>query len=697
MSTTADFLVELGTEELPPKALLTLRDAFCKGVEKRLAAANLSHAEVLSYATPRRLALIVPQLSLSQPSQTVENKGPPVSLAYDDDGQPSKAAQAFAKKCGVEISALDTLKTDKGEWLFYTGEVEGKATAELLGPIVNESLAALPIPRRMRWGDSDVEFVRPVHWLVMLLGNDVVAATVLGLTAGRKTFGHRFHAPEAISLNCPADYVDTLRKQGKVIADFAERRSVITAAANDAAQSIGGTAILSDKVVDEVTALVEWPVPVQGQFDKIFLRLPQEVLISTLQDHQRYFPVQGDDDLLPAFITISNLQSSAPDRVRAGNERVVLPRLSDAAFFWDQDVKQTLADRMAALDAVVYQRGLGSLHDKTERVAKLAAAIAPLTGADSATADRAARLARTDLLTDMVGEFPELQGRMGYYYALNDGEAEAVAQAIEEQYLPRHAGDRLPATTAGKTLSLADRLDTLAGIFCLGKKPSGNKDPFSLRRQALGIVRILIESGVDLDLRSLLEQAVAAQPVQTEGVAELLYEFILDRMRAWYLDGQSPDFAKGDISAEMFESVRSRAPASPLDFHQRLSAVQRFMALDSAVSLAAANKRIANILKKAKDTSSPAINAALFDAQEEKQLHAAVAALLPDHQTDLANRDYENVLKRLVELREPVDGYFDQVMVMTENEQLRANRLAQLGQLRELFLDVADISFIQTS
>jgi glycyl-tRNA synthetase beta chain len=692
MSNTADFLVELGTEELPPKALLTLRDAFSKGVVQRLAAANLSHAAVLSYATPRRLALIVPQLAISQPSQTVANKGPPVSLAYDDDGQPTKAAQAFASKCGVEISALETLKTEKGEWLFYTGDVEGKATTELLGPIVNESLAALPIPKRMRWGDSDVEFVRPVHWLVMLLGNDIVAANVLGLAAGRETFGHRFHAPDAISLNSPADYVDALRKQGKVIADFAERRSIITTAANEAAQSIGGEAILNDKVVNEVTALVEWPVPVQGQFDESFLRLPQEVLISTLQDHQRYFPVQGKEDLLPAFITISNLQSLAPERVRAGNERVVLPRLSDAAFFWDQDVKQTLADRMAALDAVVYQRGLGSLHDKTERVAKLAATIAPLTGADSATADRAARLARTDLLTDMVGEFPELQGRMGYYYALHDGEPEAVAHAIEEQYLPRHAGDRLPATTAGQTLSLADRLDTLAGIFCLGKKPSGNKDPFSLRRQALGIVRILIESEVDLDLRNLLEQAVAAQPIQTEGVAELLYEFIFDRMRAWYLDGQSPAFAKGAISVEMFESVRSRAPASPLDFHQRLSAVQRFMALDSAVSLAAANKRIANILRQAGGDGVAAVNEKLLADEAERVLWESLGETTGAVRPLLEARDYTKALTELAGLREPVDRFFDDVMVMADDEAVRNNRLALLGELRALFLDVADIS-----
>ncbi len=697
MSTTADFLVELGTEELPPKALLKLRDAFAKGIEKGLLDARLGHHEVLTFATPRRLAVLVKELETEQPLQAIENKGPPTKIAFDDKGNPTKAAEAFANKCGVSVQELDKLSTDKGEWLFYKGKVAGKPAAELLGDIVNASLAALPIPKRMRWGNSDVEFVRPVHWLVMLLGNNIVDAEVLGLKAGNQTYGHRFHAPDAITLNTPADYAETLHQQGHVVAVFTERRRIIETAATAAAEELGGEAILDPDVLDEVTALVEWPVAITGSFDKKFLRLPREVLIYTLQEHQRYFAIEKAGSLMPAFITMSNLDSKEPERVRAGNERVVLPRLADAEFFFDQDGKRKLADRVDDLKNVVYQKGLGSLHDKTLRVAELATEIAPLVKADSDGVARAALLARTDLLTDMVGEFPILQGRMGFYYATNEGEPDEIAVAIEEQYLPRQAGDRLPATPAGNALSLADRLDTLAGIYCLGKRPSGNKDPFSLRRQALGLVRILIESGIDADLPALLSRAVALQPEQGEGdIAGELYEFVVDRMRAWYLDGQAPGFDRGDITSEIFESVRNRAPSSLLDFHQRLGAVQRFMALESAESLAAANKRIANILKKA-DAVSQDINAALFDAPEEQQLHAAVATLLPDHQADLANRNYESALQRLANLRAPVDGYFDEVMVMAEDAQIRTNRIAQLGQLRGLFLDVADLSCIQSN
>ncbi|MGI9291752.1 MAG: glycine--tRNA ligase subunit beta [Gammaproteobacteria bacterium] len=699
MTNSADFLVELGTEELPPKALLKLRDAFADGIAKGLAEARLEHGEILKFASPRRLAVIVQALATEQPTQVVENKGPPVKLAYDEDGKPTKAAEAFAHKNGIAVNQLETTSTDKGEWLFYRGEVPGKTATELLGDIVNASLTALPVPKRMRWGDSDVEFVRPAHWLVMLLGDRVVDASVLGLQAGSQTYGHRFHAPQAISLTSPGDYEATLNEQGKVITDFEKRRDLIRQEATEAAAKLSGEAILDPGVLDEVTALVEWPVAITGAFDESFLRLPREVLIYTLQDHQKYFPVEKNGVLLPAFLTMSNLESREPERVKAGNERVVLPRLADAEFFFDQDAKTKLAERQENLANVVYQKGLGSLQDKCARVSKLAIAVAPLVNANMEDVERAAALARTDLLTDMVGEFPILQGRMGYYYAILDGENENVAVAIEEQYLPRQAGDRLPATPAGQALSLADRLDTLAGIFALGKRPSGNKDPFSLRRQALGIVRLLIEGEIDADLPVLLQAAAKLQPVEVaeDKTAQDLYEFILDRMRAWYLDGQAPGFAKGAITPEMFEAVRNRAPSSLLDFHQRLGAVQRFMTLESAESLAAANKRIANILKKAEANANITINEALFDAAEEKQLHAAVIALVPEHESDLANRNYESALQRLANLREPVDGYFDQVMVMTDDEKVRANRLAQLGQLRSLFLDVADISCIQAS
>jgi glycyl-tRNA synthetase beta chain len=699
MTNTADFLVELGTEELPPKALQSLRDAFAAGISKGLAEARLGHGAIVSFATPRRLAVLVSALETEQPTQTIENKGPPVTIAYTDEGVPTKAAEAFASKNGIAVSELQTVSTDKGEWLFYKGELAGQTASQLLGDIVNTALLNLPIAKRMRWGNNDIEFVRPVHWLVMLLGAEVIDAAVLGLQAGNLTYGHRFHAPGAIKLSHAADYAATLSKLGKVIADFDERRSMIEREAIAAAKILGGEALLDPAILNEVTGLVEWPVAITGAYSEAFLRLPREVLIYTLQDHQKYFPVQKNNKLLPAFITMSNLASKDPARVKAGNERVVLPRLADAEFFFDQDAKTKLADRQDALADVVYQKGLGSLRDKSERVGKLAIAVAPLVNADMDHVARAAALARTDLLTDMVGEFPNLQGRMGFYYAQNDGEPEAVAIAIEEQYLPRQAGDRLPATPAGQALSIADRLDTLAGIFALGKRPTGNKDPFSLRRQALGVVRILIEGAVDADLPVLLQAAAKLQPVESKEneIGRELYDFILDRMRAWYLDGQAPGFVKGDITAEMFAAVRSREPASLLDFHQRLGAVQRFMTLDSAISLAAANKRIANILKKAKSAGSSEVNTALFDADEEKQLHAALVALVPEHESDLANRNYEAALQRLAALREPVDGYFDQVMVMADDDKLRANRLAQLGQIRSLFLDVADISCIQTS
>ncbi len=694
MTDTANFLVELGTEELPPKALLRLSEAFVQGMTLGLNEARLSFTEINGFATPRRLAVSVTALATGQPMQRIELRGPPVDRAFDAEGKPTRAAQAFAEKCGVAIDALDRQITPKGEWLFYAGEQAGQPAAELLEAIVSQALSSLPIPKRMRWGSSDVEFVRPAHWLVMLLDNAVIDASILGLTADRFTFGHRFMAPARLELKHADDYVDALAKQGKVMADFGERRDKIVALAEQAAQDISGEAMLDPAVVDEVTALVEWPVTVMGRFPEEFLRLPAEVLVSTLQDHQKYFPVRANGKLLPAFITISNLESKDPEQVQRGNERVVLPRLADAAFFWDQDTKRVLADRQTDLEAVVYQQGLGSLRDKSARVAKLAAELAPLVDADVKVTQRAAELAKTDLLTDMVGEFPNLQGRMGYYYAAHDGEPEAVSIALEEQYLPRHAGDQLPQSPVGNALSLADRLDTLAGIFALGKKPSGNKDPFALRRQALGVIRIAISNNIDLNLIELLNSAIALQPVADvpAKLAEQLYDFVLDRARAWYLDGQAPSLGRGSVTTELFNAVRSRSPASLVDLHQRLCAVAEFVQLDEADSLAAANKRIANILKSAEHTGSTEVDEQLFADAEEGKLFNAVNKIIPAHRKDLESRKYSSALKRLASLRKPVDNFFDKVMVMAEDDQQRNNRLAQLTQLRELFLDIADIS-----
>ena len=701
MSTVADFLVELGTEELPPKALSTLATAFLEGVTAGLGSARLSFAESESFATPRRLAVLVRGLELQQAQRDIEKRGPPLKVAFDAQGRPTRAAQAFAKGCGVAVEELHRVATDKGDWLFFRGQQIGQSAEQLLPGIVNEALAELPIPKRMRWGNHDAEFVRPVHWLVMMLDERVLPATILGCAAGNQTSGHRVHAPEPITLSRPAEYAALLSEQGHVIARYAVRRNKIRDLARQAARELGGRAVLDPDVLDEVTALVEWPVPVVGRFDARFLGLPEEVLVATLQDHQRYFPVRGTDgELMANFIAISNLDSREPDQVQQGNERVVRPRLSDAEFFWKQDAKVALADRRGALKQVIFQRELGSLYEKSNRVAALAGEFAQTLGARPAHTRRAAELAKTDLLTAMVGEFPELQGRMGYYYARHDGEPDEVCVALEEQYLPRHAGDRLPATATGKALALADRLDTLAGIFALGRRPSGNKDPFGLRRAALGLLRILIECRIDLDLAQQLAGAVSSQPLDLKNPDELVdqvFEFVTDRLRAYCLDGLAPGLASGTVSAEMFEAVRARRPTSPLDFHERIRAVQGFMNLDAAASLTLANKRIANILRSAAPEDIGAVDPALFEAEEERVLHAAVEGLRTKHAEGLARRDYASVLEGLAGLREPVDTFFDAVLVMTDDQAQRRNRLSQLNRLRMLFLDVADLSLIPSA
>jgi len=699
-TTYEDFLVELGTEELPPKSLLRLRDAFAAELQSGLERAQLQHGEVVCFSTPRRLAVLVKALATQQPEQKLENRGPPVKLAYDADGKPTRAATAFAAKCGVPVAELTTTATAKGEWLFYSGTLRGQPAAELLPALVDQALAALPIPKRMRWGSGAAEFVRPVHWLVMLLGTAVVPAEVLGVTAGRSTRGHRFHHPGLIELPEPAEYVRLLESPGHVIADFATRRRLVVAGAEAAAEELGGAAMLAADVVDEVTALVEWPVSVTGHFSKEFLQLPPEVLISTLQDHQRYFPVSGQDGLLPVFITTSNLLSREPTAVQRGNERVVTPRLADAAFFWQQDCARSLADRATQLDAVVYQKGLGSLADKCARIGVLAANLTTPLGAEPRATARAAELSRADLLTAMVGEFPDLQGRMGFYYARHDKELESVAVALEEQYLPRHAGDRLPESPEGIALAVADRLDTLAGVFALGKKPTGNKDPFGLRRQALALVRILVERQIEVDLPGLLRQATEAQPVQQTDPEQLgteLYEFVTERMRAWYLDGLAPGLARGSVTTEMFQAVAARRPSSPLDFDARLKALQQFMQDSAAASLAAANKRIGNILRKSAAKQSTGVDASLFETPAEHTLEAAVAGLRTAQDGALAERDYVAALTSLADLRGPVDDYFEQVMVMCDDPAVRANRLAQLAELRSMFLAVADISCVSVS
>ena len=686
----ADMLVEIGTEELPPKALRGLMTAFGMHLERAIDEARLGHGPVRAYASPRRLAVIVEALERAQEDRRVTQKGPPVSVAFDDAGNPLPAALAFAKKNGVAVADLGRETTDKGEWLVAETVDRGQKTADILPGLVEQALAELPIPRRMRWGAGDAEFVRPVHWVVLMHGGQVVDGTIMGLSAGNQSMGHRFHSKGAITITKPSEYLDTLEARGHVLADFEARREIVREGVEAIAKQAKGALVDADSLLDEVAALVEWPVPMLGRFDDTFLELPREVVISTLTGHQRYFPVaDSDGELLPCFVTVANLESSEPQQVRDGNERVIRPRLADAAFFWDSDRRIALATRQEALRDVVYQRGLGSLRDKSQRIAALGAWIAGKLEFDAATVERAAMLCKCDLVTGMVGEFPDLQGTMGSYYALSDGEPHEVATAIGEHYLPRFAGDALPESDAGRALAIADRLDTMAGIFTIGKKPSGNRDPFGLRRAALGIIRISIECGLDIDLKALAEHAVNAQPSGKAPPGELageVYAFITERLRRYFLD-RDPE-----LDTQTFDAVLARQPASLVDFERRLHAVQAFLDLDEAQSLASANKRIANILRRVDIHSEPAVREKHFVEDAEKQLFAALAEARATVAPLLEARDYTEALRHLADLREPVDRFFDDVMVMADDESLKNNRLALLGELRALFLDVADLS-----
>jgi glycyl-tRNA synthetase beta chain len=684
-----DFLVEIGTEELPPKSLYVLAQAFSEGIQKGLAAANLAHGAVEWFATPRRLAVRVSELVEQQQNQEIRRQGPAVAQAFDKTGAPTKAALGFAASCGVAFEALERAQGPKGEVLQFVGTKRGQPTTALLPEIVNESLANLPIARRMRWGSGDQEFVRPVHWVVMLFGDDIVDAEIIGVQSGRDTRGHRFHAPESIPLANPSAYVDVLREHGHVIVAPAERRRIIESGTRLLAQALGGEAVMAPVLLEEVTALVEWPVPIAGRFDVRFLELPPEVPIATMQDHQRYFAVRDSAGrLMNHFITVANIASLDPEKVRDGNERVIRPRLADAAFFWETDRKQKLEQRREALKAVTFQTKLGSMFDKSQRVAKLAAAVAKSIGANGASVQRAAELGKCDLLSAMVGEFPELQGLMGKYYAQHDGEPEDVCVALEEQYLPRFAGDRVPGNRVGIAVSIADKLDTIAGIFCIGQKPSGTRDPFGLRRAALGILRTTLERSLDLNLLQLVHQAVDLQPGGgSKQVAADVWTYLMERLRSAYLE----DVDRG-VSTEMFDAVTASLPGSPLDIDHRLKALGDFLSLPEAQSLAAANKRIGNILKKAGEGAigEVAADKLLEGAERElfERLQAAETAVRPA----IAEQAYAPALRELAQLRDPVDRFFDSVLVMAEDPQLRANRLALLSRLRSLFLDIADLS-----
>ena len=677
-----DFLVELGTEELPPKALKTLSDAFLSGITSGLDAAGITYTTATPFASPRRLAVLISNIQPQQPDRSIEKRGPATQA-------PEKAVQGFAGSCGVSIDQLEVMETPKGSYYVYRGVEKGQSTAALLPEIISESLHKLPIPKRMRWGSSRTEFVRPVKWLVMLLGDEVVDAEVLGLKAGRKTRGHRFHYNHEIEIMVPADYQQTLLDTGKVIADFAARREIIREQVIREGERIGGTAQIDEDLLDEVTALNEWPVALTGRFEERFLDVPAEALISSMKENQKYFhALDAQGKLMPYFITLANIESKDPQQVIEGNEKVIRPRLADAAFFFDTDKKQPLEARIEKLKSVVFQQQLGTIYEKTQRIEGLAAAIANLIGGNSQYAQRAASLSKCDLMTDMVFEFTELQGLMGYHYALHDGEAEEVAQALDEQYMPRFAGDSLPSTRTGIALAIADRLDTLTGLFGINQPPTGSKDPFALRRAALGVLRIIVEHKLDIDLHELLSIAVAQHKdlPAADGLADRVLDFMLDRFRAWYDD-------RG-ISAETFLSVHALRPTSPLDFDRRIDAVNHFRNLPEAAALASANKRVSNILTKQGGDISTDTNPSLLHEQAERELCEQLDAIEREITPLFERGEYRCALERLAQLRQSVDNFFDQVMVMADDEALKLNRLALLARLRRLFLGVADISLL---
>ena len=677
-----DFLVELGTEELPPKALKSLSDAFTNGITSGLKEAGVAFSDVKSYASPRRLAVLISALDDKQADRNIERRGPSVKA-------PEKAVEGFARSCGVSASELETISTEKGDYYNFSNTEAGKPTSAILPELVDLSLSKLPIPKRMRWGASRIEFVRPVHWLVMLLGDDVIDCEILGLKSGRKTRGHRFHYNNEIDLISPSDYADILLNTGMVVADFETRREMIREQVIAEGAKINAVAQIEDDLLDEVTALNEWPVALTGRFEERFLDVPAEALISSMKEHQKYFHhLDSENNLLPHFTTICNIVSNDPQQVIEGNEKVIRPRLSDAAFFFETDKKTTLESRIEKLKSIVFQKDLGTLHDKATRISALAGKIAAALNQDSAKAERAGLLAKTDLMTDMVYEFTDLQGLMGYHYALHDGEDTDVALAQNEQYMPRFAGDELPQSEPGIAVAIADRLDTLTGLFGINQPPTGSKDPFALRRAALGVLRIIVERNLDIDLKDLLIIAAdnhTSLPAR-DGLEGKVLDFMLERFRAWYEDA--------DINAEIFLSVLALKPSRPLDFDRRVKAVNHFRQLEVADALAAANKRVSNILSKQGVNDVRIIDTSLLCEDAEIKLAADIRSQQSALDPLFADGKYQEALESLSGLRPSVDAFFEDVMVMAEDEAVKNNRLALLSQLRALFLGVADISVL---
>lgn len=686
---TQNFLVEIGTEELPPKVLKTLATAFADNVQAELNQAGLAFDKIEWFAAPRRLAVKVLALATQQPSKEIEKRGPAVAAAFDADGKPTKAAEGWARGCGITVEQAERLATDKGEWLVHRTKMEGQPTKNLLTDIVANALAKLPIPKPMRWADKTVQFIRPVHMVTMLLGDELIDGEILGVKSARTVRGHRFLGEREFEIQHADQYPQLLREKGSVIADFNERKAEILAKSQAKATALGGVADIEESLLEEVTSLVEYPNVLAAKFEERFLAVPAEALVYTMKGDQKYFPIYDKEGkLLPHFIFVSNINPEDPSAIIEGNEKVVRPRLTDAEFFFKTDLKQKLVDRLPRLETVLFQQQLGTLRDKTDRIEQLAGEIAKQIGADEVKAKRAGLLSKCDLMTNMVFEFTDTQGVMGMHYARHDGEDEEVAVALNEQYMPRFAGDELPKSLVASAVALADKFDTLTGIFGIGQTPKGSADPFALRRAALGALRIIVEKNLPLDLENLVQKSASlfGDKLTNKNVVADVVDFMLGRFRAWYQDE--------GIAVDVIQAVLARRPTRPADFDARVRAVSHFRTLDSAEALAAANKRVANILAKA-DVAIGEINLTACSEPAEKVLAEAVLALQAEVQPLIAQGEYTAVLDKLANLRTPVDNFFDNVMVNAEDPALRQNRLAILHTLQGLFLQVADISVLQ--
>ncbi|MGC6396239.1 glycyl-tRNA synthetase beta chain [Pasteurella multocida] len=688
--TTQNFLAEIGTEELPPKALKKLATAFAENMELELNQAGLAFESVQWFAAPRRLAVKVLALATSQPSKEIEKRGPAVSAAFDAEGKPTKAAEGWARGCGISVEQAERVATDKGEWLVHRATIEGQPTKNLLKDMVANALAKLPIPKPMRWADKTVQFIRPVHTVTMLLGDELIEGEILGVESARTLRGHRFLGEREFQISHADQYPALLKEKGSVVADFNERKALILAKSQEKATALGGVADIEDDLLDEVTSLVEYPNVLAAKFEERFLAVPAEALVYTMKGDQKYFPIYDKDGkLLPHFIFVSNINPDDPSKIIEGNEKVVRPRLTDAEFFFKTDLKQRLEDQLPRLETVLFQQQLGTLRDKTARIEQLAGEIAKQIGADEVKAKRAGLLSKCDLMTNMVFEFTDTQGVMGMHYARHDGEDEEVAVALNEQYMPRFAGDELPKSLVASAVALADKFDTLTGIFGIGQQPKGSADPFALRRAALGALRIIVEKNLPLDLAEIVKKSSAlfGDKLTNANVVEDVVEFMLGRFRAWYQDE--------GIAVDVIQAVLARRPTKPSDFDARVRAVSHFRALEAAEALAAANKRVSNILAKVEGELPANIDTTLCAEAAEKVLAEQVIALQAELAPLFAKGEYQVALDRLAALREPVDTFFDNVMVNAENPQLRQNRLAILNNLRNLFLQVADISLLQ--